>query len=96
MTKVVNVPAEKRDIVEKYAYERSSRRDIIAFMLTQNMDISSESFKAYQKEYMEFDVMFNKAKEEIEKEFVPEEYRKAGCSWTLDYETAVLTITTKD
>jgi len=96
MIKVVKVPEEKKTYVESLDYERSSRRDIIAFMLTQNMDIRSDSFKAYQKEYMEFDVMFNKAKDIIEKTYVPEEDRNKGCSWSLDYETCNLTITTRD
>ena len=95
-TEVVKIDEGVRDVVEMYDYEYSTRRDAITFMLTNNMDISTEAFKAYQKEMIEFGAQFTKAKAEVEKKYVLPISGGARVNWSLDYETADLTITFLD
>ena len=82
-----------RDYVESLDYEYSTRRDAVTFMLANNMDISTDSFKKYQKEMAEFSAMFNEAKREIEKRYVLPIIGDKKVTWTLEYSTCELTIT---
>ena len=90
--KIIKIDEKIRDLIESYDYEYNSRRDIIAFMLSNNMDISTESFKKYQKEMQDFLVMFNTAKEEISKKYVNDLIEGKNAKWTLDYASCELTI----
>ena len=92
-TKVVKIDEGLRDVVEAVDYEYSTRRDAIAFMISNNMDISTDAFKTYQKEMVEFGAQFTKAKSEVEKKYVLPVSQGAKVNWILDYETAELTIT---
>lgn len=93
---VVKVDEGIRDVVEMYDYEYSTRRDAVTFMITNNMDISTDAFKTYQKEMIEFSAQFAKAKAEVEKKYVLPISNGARVNWVLDYETAELTITFLD
>lgn len=88
-----NIDVELKNTIESYDYEYSTRRDAIAFMLTNNMDITTDSFKSYQKEMIEFNVKFSKAKAELERIYVLPVTEGKKVNWSLDYETSVLTIT---
>lgn len=89
----IKIDETLKNLAEAYDYEYSTRRDTITFMLTNNMDITTDSFKAYQKEMNEFYVKFNKVKDEIQNQYVLPIIGDKKVSWTLNYETGLLTIT---
>lgn len=89
--KVVKVPNEVSDFIESLDYECKSRQDVIAFMISNNMDIKSDSFKQYQKELSEYTCKFNCAKNQFEKDYVKPDETGAK-KWTLDYNTKEVTI----
>ena len=95
-TVTVVVDEKVRNAVEACDYEYATRRDAVTFMLANNMDINTEAFKSYQEEMKKFNVMFSKAKSEIERVYVLPVTEGKPASWSLDYETAILTITFKD
>jgi hypothetical protein len=90
---VVTVEESDRNHVESMDYECAARRDAVTFMLANNMDITTEAFKAYQKEMTEFNTKFSKAKSEIEKKYVFPVTDGKKVRWTLDYQSCQLTIT---
>lgn len=92
--KTINVKVDEkiRDLVESYDYEYSTRRDAVTFMLSNNMDITTDSFKAYQDEMRKYNVLFSKAKSELEKVYVLPVSEGKKATWSLDYETAELSI----
>ncbi len=79
------------DYLEGLSYEVAARRDVITFMLANKMDIRSEQFQAYHKEYMEFFVQLESAKAQLEKDYVRPNI-KGKAEWNLDYGTRLLTI----
>jgi hypothetical protein len=95
MTKtiVITVPEEIRNEVQRYDIERSSRRDIIAYILSGAVNVSEERFAQYQKEYDEKFAAFEQAKSNIEKNFVMPATSGKASNWSLDYSTCDVTIT---
>ena len=92
ITKTVVIDESIRDLIESYDYEYNSRKELISFMIANNMDITTESFKAYQKEMTHFLVKFNTAKEEISKKYVYPIIGDKEATWNLSYPTCELTI----
>ena len=90
---VIKVEESIRDYVESIDYEWSTRRDAVVFMLSNGMNTNTDAFKAYQKEMTEFGAQFTQAKAEVERKYVLPETKGKACRWSLDYQTAELTIT---
>ena len=89
----VEIPEEIVSTVQKYDIERCARRDIILYILENNINIPEERLEKYQKEYDEKYFSFEVAKSEIEKNYVKPLVKDASCSWNLDYESHIITIT---
>lgn len=51
MIKTITVPEEIRDLAQKANIERDARRDILLYIMQNDVDISSERFAQYQSEY---------------------------------------------
>lgn len=79
------------DYMESLSYEVAARRDVITFMLANQMDTNSAQFKAYHKEYLEFFAELETAKGQLEKDYVLPN-ATGPVTWSLDYGTATLTI----
>lgn len=94
MTKTIELNRETRDYIQSLQYEVDARKDIIAFMIDRGMDINSETFKKYQKEFAEFLVQYNTAKDEISNMYViPTLQENEKVTWSLDFETSIITVT---
>lgn len=93
-TITVTVPAEVRDEVQKYDIERSSRRDLIAYILSNDaLQVSPDKLARYQTEYDEKYAAFEKAKNQIEVNYVQPAANGKAINWSLDYDSCVITIT---
>lgn len=92
-TFTIEIPEEITTIVQKYDVERSSRRDIILYIMQNNINIPVDRFDRYQKEYDEKYFSFETAKGEIEKQYVLPATNGRKCNWTLDYGTNIITVT---
>ena len=88
----ITIPEEVRNKVQKADIERSSRRDIITYIMEKDINISEERFKEYQKEYDEKFFEFEQAKDEIEKNYVVPATEGKASNWSLDYSSCVVTI----
>ena len=92
-TMTITVPEEVRNEVQRYDIERSSRRDIIAYILSGAVNVSEERFTQYQKEYDDKFAAFEKAKKDIEINYVMPATSGKASNWSLDYSTCIVTIT---
>lgn len=92
-TQVIKVEEKVRDYVESLDYEYSTRRDLVSFMLANNMSTDTDAFRKYQDEMAEFNAKFKMAKNEIEKTYVLPVIGDKKVRWSLSYDTAELTIT---
>lgn len=94
--KVIEIQRDLVDYIEGLQYEVDARRDIITFMLSNNMDTSSDAFERYHLEYQEFVIQYREAKKQLEDIFITDELKKEfGCvqlGWNLDFESGKLTV----
>lgn len=95
-TKIIKVEPAVRDYVEGLDYEYSTRRDLVAFMISNNMDTTTDSFVKYQKEMGEYNTKFKMAKQEIEDQYVKPVIGDSKVRWVLNYRDCELTITYLD
>ena len=91
-TKIVKVDNQDLiNFIEGLHYEVNSRKDLIAFMLNNNMRTDTDAYKKYNKEYMEFYIQYIEAKNQLEKMYVRTAVENPT-DWNLDFETGKLTI----
>ena len=69
--------------IERYAYEFEARKNVIAEMLSQDMDTSTTAFENYQHELVKYKILFENIKKEIEENFVKDV--EGWVNWNLDY-----------
>lgn len=96
MTKTIIVPEEIRNKAQKANVERDARRDILIYIMQNNVNISEERIANYQKEYDEKYFEFEQVKSTIEKEYVMPATGGKASNWSLDYSSCVVTITLPD
>ena len=85
---VIIITAEERDAIQRADVACSAHRDIITFILSNNIDIPAERFQAYQAEYEKKFSAFEQAKEDLQQKYL------AGIpaiNWNLEYATCELT-----
>jgi hypothetical protein len=90
MANIIKVSEEDRNMVQRADIECSARANLISFMISNNMDISSENFQRYQTEYQEKFLAFDEAKSLIEKKYLK---GVNASTWSLDYKTCELSYT---
>ena len=94
-TDSIEVNAELSNYVEAAAYEVNSRVDVISFMLSNNMSTSTDSFRSYQAELIEYKKKYELAKAEVEKQIVKpylDAHQIPNATWNLDFATRVITL----
>lgn len=96
-TIVLPVPEEIVIDVQRADVERSSRRDILIYLMEHpEINVSEERRNKYQAEYDEKYKNFEQAKINFEHNFVQPAVNNQGISWNLDYNTKEVTITFED
>ena len=93
----ITIPEELRDKIQKYDTERSARRDVIVYILSNDgIEISNERFEAYQKDYDNKFFAFESAKNELETMYVQPAVNNKALNWNLNYQDCKVTITIDD
>lgn len=95
MIKSILIPEDIVNELQKADAEMSSRREIITYILTKDINVATNKFNQYQSEYCQYYFAFEKIKYKIETEFVdtaldPNEIKQ---KWNLNYLTKELQIT---
>lgn len=96
MIKTIIIPENIRDMAQKANVERDARRDILIYIMQNNLNISEERIANYQKEYDKKYFEFEQVKSAIEKEYVMPATEGKASNWSLDYSSCVVTITLLD
>ena len=96
MVKTITIPEEVRNIIQKANTERDARRDILLYIMQNDINIPEERIARYQKEYDEKYFEFEQAKSVIEKEYVVPATDGKALNWSLDYATCIVSITLPD
>lgn len=96
LTKCFTVPEETTNYIERLAREVEGAKSIIAFMLANDMQTNTDSFKQYKAEYDDANAAYDIAKTELQNKYIPQELMDRdgkNISWNLDYATSKLTVT---
>lgn len=96
MIKTITIPKELRNKAQRANIERDSRRDILLYIMENNLNVSKERIANYQKEYDEKYFEFEQAKATIEKEYVQPAVNNQALNWSLNYDDCVVTIEVAD
>lgn len=89
----INIPIEIKNLIQKFDIEANSRKEIIEYVLLNNIDITNKHFQQYQEDYEKRLYEFNIAKQELTNKYIlPELKKNSKYNWKLDYTTSVLTI----
>jgi len=90
----VEIKGELVDYIESLQYETYARKDIIAFMLEKNMNMSTDSAKEYQKEYKRYFSEYEIALQQLKELYIYANPSIADkeVKWSLDFESKMLTI----
>ena len=93
MTKIIQVSKDLCNLVQKANLERNSRRDLLLYIMQNQLNISQEKLQQYQEEYDEKYSNFEKLKLIIENKYVkPIVSPNENYSWSLDYYTCEITV----
>ena len=88
MSKVIKVDETLVKQIEALQYEVESRKDVIVSMLSTSYMTEKEQFKAYQAEYKNYFIEYNKAKQTMLEAYnVPN-----NIAWNLNFATCELTV----
>lgn len=96
MTTYIEIPENISIYVQKADIEQTSRRNVIAYVLSLNIDISNERFQQYQKDYEEKMFIFETIKTELEKEYIIPKIKSKNYNWKLDYNKNIITVTEEE
>lgn len=91
MVKVINVPEDVVLNIQTLAAQEESRKEIIAFMLSNKYETDTKQFQKFQTEYEEAYFKFSQAKQDFENQYVRTVIENPQ-SWNLDYATCSATI----
>lgn len=83
----IRIVEELKNKIEALQYEVEARKDLITYMVSNGIDCNSSTFQKYEKEYRDYFVAYNKAKQEMIDTYLNGMNYK---SWTLDFHTAIL------
>lgn len=83
----VRIPEDVRDDIQALQFEVESRKDLLAHMINTGVDTTSDGFKRYEKEYQEFFVKYNIAKEDMQNKILKPAIQGTLLSWNLDFST---------
>lgn len=95
ITKTLNVNEETCSYMERLGREIDGSRDIIVFMIENDKNTKTDTFKQYKAEYEEAYAAYNIAKQEIQDKYIPKALIEAdgnNVSWTLDYASGEMLI----
>ena len=85
MKKIITIPKELNNYLQRLAYETEARSNLCAFLMRQN--IKNEAFDDYHNEYIELFAEYELAKLELENNYIKPEIGNQTCNWNLDFYT---------
>lgn len=95
-TKEIRINKNDLTAIERLAFEYETLKDTVAYIITNSESdsvLDTKMFKRYQTAEITARMAFERGKKEIEAKYVPAELISAGCRWSLEYKTGVITVT---
>lgn len=97
MTKTLKIDSEIVIDLQRLAVAVESRRDLIAFMISTDMDLTSPKFKEYEEAYESYYFQYSTLKKELENNIIAPAFGKENLiKWNLDFNTEIVTVELKE
>lgn len=90
MKEYIKVPEELSNYIQGLMYETNARKDLLTFMLRQEV-MPKERVEKYHDEYVTFFTKYEMAKQEMVNEYILPKYHK-DVNWRLNFSTSTLEI----
>lgn len=87
----IKISEEMNNKLQALQYECDSRKDLLTFMVNNNVDINSDNFQKYHKEYQDFYAELSILKDEMQKTFLNPQVPGKIIRWNLDFTTNQVT-----
>ena len=87
----IEIPQDVVLQLQKADIEQQARKEIIAYILTSELDISSQRFLDYQKDFEEKLQVFNNLKRQFSEKWV-KPLKNDASHWEVSYETCILEV----
>lgn len=85
------IPSELKDKIQKADIKRSATRDLILYIMQNEVDIPEERLEMLKEQYTMEYYDFERYKGDLEKDYIEPKF-KNNVNWNLDYSTGVVTI----
>lgn len=94
ITEDIIIDEELCNKIQRYNIERDARKDIITYILQNDLNIPQERFDKYQAEYEEKFLLFDQAKKELETKYILPivDLKIQRYNWNLNYSDRILHI----
>lgn len=90
MKKIIKIPEEMVNYLQRLAYETDARSNLCAFMTRQG--IKNEAFDDYHREYIEFYTKYELAKKQMEDDYIKPVIESNNFTWNLDFKTGQVSV----
>ena len=91
-TVIVKIEQELSNYIEGLQVEVNARENIVKSILTTpGCEINKALFDEYHKEYTDFKAEYEKAKEQVQLQYMPTEFQGHNVTWSLDFTTCEVT-----
>lgn len=85
------IPNELKDKIQKADIKRSATRDLILYIMQNEVDIPEERLEMLKEQYTMEYYDFERYKSDLEKDYIEPKF-KNNVNWNLDYSTGIVTI----
>ena len=88
----IQIPEDLRNAIQRADIEYQSRRNILIYIMENNINIPQERIDQYQKDCDDKFMLFNNLKNILEQQYVIPNTKNQKSTWNLDYISSILTI----
>lgn len=97
MKKTLKVDSEIVVELQRLSVAVESRKELISFMISNDMDLTSPKFKEYEDEYEKYYFQYSALKKELEDKVLASKFGKDNLlRWNLDFATEEVTVELRD
>lgn len=90
--KKIEIPVELKNTIQKADIKRSATRDLILHIMQNEVNIPEERMEMLKEQYTMEYYDFERAKGDLEKDYIEPLYANRNVNWNLDYSTGIVTI----
>ena len=89
----INIPEDFCTELQKLHYDYNGKRDIIAYMISNNYDTTSSSFRQYEEAYQSAMITYQAAKKVLQDSYILPHVEGCTVNWEVDFDNFAVEVT---